>query len=120
MPMIIMPIMPPAIEAWTICFVTGTNTIISPITPRRSIQGARLKNSHHKKISKPPKNPPINVSAEALGIKEGNYEHDQQLQHCNGDARPQSQRLWLAQLVLLRSQGRGGVQRVGIQLELGV
>ena len=54
----IIPIIPPAIDGWTIRFVASTTIGISTIAPNRSNQGARLKNNHHNRIINAQTNPP--------------------------------------------------------------
>ena len=47
------PCTPVAIDSWTMRDVANSATIIRTMAPKRSDQGARLKNSHHRTISQP-------------------------------------------------------------------
>ena len=58
----IIPIIPVAIDTWMMLFVANSPTIIKTIAPKRSDQGARLKNTHHRTIAnQPPKIPPTSA-----------------------------------------------------------
>ena len=48
------PIAPPRIDLSRKGRIANAATTISPIAPKRSSHGARLKNSHHTKTSAPP------------------------------------------------------------------
>src|SRR5262245_57906447 len=51
--------------------VAASVATISTMAPKRSDQGARLRNSHHKTIANAPKSPPNNPSATASGSTTG-------------------------------------------------
>src|SRR5215216_6432092 len=63
--------------------VANSATTIRARAPRRSDQGARLKNSHHTTITRPAKTPPIIPYIEASGTKMG---RTNQASHCNTTA----------------------------------
>ena len=67
----IMPIMPFETEMWTSRDVASIAVIIKTTAPRRSTQGARLKNSHQTAINNAPTTPPTIASIAASGMTMG-------------------------------------------------
>ncbi|CAN5769047.1 hypothetical protein BH20ACI3_BH20ACI3_22430 [soil metagenome] len=53
------PMAPFAIDTWTMRDVANSATIIRAMAPKRSDQGARLRNTHHTTITNAQKTPPI-------------------------------------------------------------
>ena len=89
----IIPIIPFAIDSWTTRDVANSATTIRTMAPRRSDQGARLKNSHHTTISQPADESAKHAEDHGLGNDEGDDEPDQPLQHHGDHAGPQPERL---------------------------
>ena len=95
------PIAPVAIDRSRKRFVATSATIIRPMAPKRSDQAARLKKSHHRTTAKPRRAPPAPLrSGHRARCGEGKPE--QQLQHRDGHARPQPERLPSSRFVRLR------------------
>src|ERR1035437_10189441 len=67
----IIPIIPVAIDTWTMRDVANSAIIIRTIAPKRSDQGARLKNNHHTTIANPATSPPRMANAKASGTTMG-------------------------------------------------
>ena len=84
-------------------------TIIRTMAPKRSDQGARLKNSHHTRTANPQTSPPSIPNSDGLGNDDGDDEPDQPLQHHGDDAGPQPERLAGSRFVGLRD---GHVQTI--------
>ncbi len=89
----IIPIIPLAIDSWTMRDVATSATTIRTMAPKRSDQGARLKNSHHTTTANPPTSPPSIPTTAGLGHDDGDDKPDQPLQHHGDHAGPQPERL---------------------------
>ena len=103
------PIMPVAIDSWTMRDVANSATIIRTMAPKRSDQGARLKNTHHTTIANPPTSPPITPIGHGFGHDDGDDKPDQPQQHHGDHAGPQPERLPRSRFVGLRD---GHVQTI--------
>src|ERR1039457_2974830 len=65
------PCAPVAIDTSTMRFVANSTTIIRPTAPKRSDQGARLRNNHHRTMANPPTSSPSNPKSAASGTTAG-------------------------------------------------
>ena len=65
------PMPPFASDTWMKRDVANSATTISTMAPKRSDQGARLKNAHHTTTASPPTRPPINPTGGAPGPTTG-------------------------------------------------
>src|SRR6516165_1026657 len=79
----IIPIIPVAIDLWTMRKVAATATTISTSAPRRSDQRTRLKNIHQTRINNPPATLPRTPTPAMLGATTGTTN---QASHCNTTA----------------------------------
>ncbi len=67
----IIPIIPVAIDTWMMRVVAASATIIRTMAPKRSDQGARLRNTHHTTIASAPTSSPITPNPMAPGTTIG-------------------------------------------------
>ena len=86
------PIIPFAIDSWTMRDVATSATIIRTMAPQRSDQGARLKNTHHTDDSQPADEAADHPDDQGLGRDDRDAKPDQPLQRHGDDAGPQPER----------------------------
>ena len=96
------PCAPVAIDLWTMRDVANSATIIRTMAPKRSDQGARLKNTHHRTIANPPTGPAEQSDEHGFGHDDRDAKTNQPLQYHDDHAGPQPERLLKSRFVSLR------------------